>query len=154
LVVAALSLWTLARATSLDLWHRCGAQQSRRGHLKGIGDSQESFNAHLLPAALYLLYVPEFEAGGLGQSLLRYAVSLAIPSDVRTDVQEQCFECQAFHGIGVAGERAGNNARMERISLTPSRRDAYSNPLGDPPALPGRQPKFDISGILKAEPPT
>jgi putative transposase len=29
-----------------------------------------------------------------------------------------------------------------------------ANPLGDPPALPGRQPKFDISGILKAEPPT
>jgi hypothetical protein len=29
-----------------------------------------------------------------------------------------------------------------------------SNPLGDPPALPGRQPKFDISGDLKAEPPS
>jgi hypothetical protein len=29
-----------------------------------------------------------------------------------------------------------------------------TNPLGDPPALPGRQPKFDISGILKAEPPS
>jgi hypothetical protein len=28
------------------------------------------------------------------------------------------------------------------------------NPLGDPPALPGRQPKFDISGDFKAEPPS
>jgi hypothetical protein len=29
-----------------------------------------------------------------------------------------------------------------------------SNPLGDPPALPGRQPKFDFSGSLKAVPPS
>ena len=28
------------------------------------------------------------------------------------------------------------------------------NPLGNPPALPGRLPKFDISGRLKAKPPS
>jgi ClpP class serine protease len=43
---------------------------------------------------------------------------------------------------------------VEVITSGDRKADGNPNPLGDPPALPGRQSKFDISGILKAEPPT
>ena len=46
---------------------------------------------------------------------------------------------------------AGIVARVEAADLTELERwferGWCPNPLGDPPALPGRQPKFDISGI-------
>jgi hypothetical protein len=66
------------------------------------------------------------------------------------------YQSTPYSGHAQRANRAWQSARScEAASTNPALTIlAALIILGKPPALPGRHPKFDISGIFKAEPPS
>ncbi|KYG01805.1 hypothetical protein BE21_55935 [Sorangium cellulosum] len=72
LKLALLALRHLARTTSFDLRHCCGAEQERWGYLKRIGELDENTNARVHAAGLDALNEGQVQVGGFGERLLSH----------------------------------------------------------------------------------